>query len=62
MAVNTLYLRAALFSEFAFANPGMLGSKTASEASFIISLRFISDLAFKDATGIFPELIEHHPY
>jgi hypothetical protein len=40
----------------------MLGSKTASEASFIISLRFISDLAFKDATGMFPELIEHHLY
>jgi hypothetical protein len=62
MAVNTLYLGAALFSEFAFANPGILGSKTASEASFIISRRFISDLAFKDAMGIFPELIAHHLY
>ena len=62
MAVNTLYLRAALFSEVAFANRGILGSKIASEASFIISRRFISDIAFKDAMGIFPELIAQHLY
>ena len=48
-------ISAALFSGFAFANPGIAGSKTASAASFIISRRFISDLAFKDATEIFPE-------
>jgi hypothetical protein len=60
--VKTLYLKVDAFSEFAFATPGIIGSKTASEASFIISRRFISDLAFKDAMGIFPELIAHHLY
>jgi len=51
-----------LFSGFAFANPGILVSKTASQASLIISRRFISDLAFKDAMGMFPEPVAHHPY
>src|SRR5580704_19555975 len=59
MVVKTPYLKAALFSGFAFASPGMLGSRTASAASFIISRRFMSDLAIGDAMGICPEPVAH---
>src|ERR1700733_5816495 len=55
MTENTLYLTAGVLgSGFAFATPGIIGSMTAKEASFIISRRFISKSRFQ-AQGAFPQ-------
>src|ERR1700733_1290227 len=60
MAVNTLYLTAGVLGPgFSVAAPGIMGSMTAREASFIISRRFIFKSRFQKQ-GAFPRQIANH--
>src|SRR5580698_1595289 len=61
MAVNTLYLTAGVLgSGLAFAAPGIIGSMTAREASFIISRRFISKSRFQGQSTFQQQIAGHH--